>query len=64
MAWTRDRAAAGRGPGRREDRRLLWGVAGAAVCLALGVRLWVALVSGFQVDDAWITYRYAENLAA
>ena len=46
------------------DRRLLWGVV-AGVCLAaVGVRLWVALASGFQVDDAWITYRYAENLAA
>jgi hypothetical protein len=39
-------------------------MASALAVLALLVRLGVALASGFQVDDAWITYRYAENLAA
>lgn len=46
------------------DRRLLWGLVAGISLVAVAVRLGVALASGFQVDDAWITYRYAENLAA
>lgn len=48
----------------RRDRRLLWALVAGLCLVAVGVRLGVALASGFQVDDAWITYRYAENLAA
>lgn len=36
----------------------------ALAAVAVALRLGIALASGFQVDDAWITYRYAENLAA
>src|SRR5436309_1071981 len=32
--------------------------------LAAAVRVYVEQSTGFQFDDAWITYRYAENLAA
>src|SRR4029453_304628 len=32
--------------------------------LAAAVRVYVGQSTGFQFDDAWITYRYAENLAA
>jgi hypothetical protein len=31
--------------------------------LAAAVRVYVEQSTGFQFDDAWITYRYAENLA-
>lgn len=43
---------------------MTWALALALAAVAVALRLWVALESGFQVDDAWITYRYAENLAA
>ena len=32
--------------------------------LAAAVLVYVEQSTGFQFDDAWITYRYAENLAA
>jgi hypothetical protein len=32
--------------------------------LAAAVRVYIEQSTGFQFDDAWITYRYAENLAA
>src|SRR5205809_3666354 len=34
------------------------------IALAIAVRVYVGQSTGFQFDDAWITYRYAENLAA
>ncbi|MCK4856545.1 MAG: hypothetical protein KAT58_01110 [candidate division Zixibacteria bacterium] len=33
-------------------------------CLAAGVRLLVQQLSGYAVDDAFISFRYAENIAA
>src|SRR5436190_7020418 len=37
---------------------------GLLLVLAAAVRVYVEQSTGFQFDDAWITYRYAENLAA
>jgi hypothetical protein len=36
----------------------------AVLLLAAAVRVYIEQSTGFQFDDAWITYRYAENLAA
>ena len=36
----------------------------AVLLLAAAVRVYIEQWTGFQFDDAWITYRYAENLAA